>query len=406
MLLDQQSAATGGSIWGYSGRDDVLVAGLGDKFMNGEGGNDTYVYSSSGGNDIIADQGNFLSTLQFTDINSTDVTLLRLNNGADLLIAINTTGKVVTVRREWANGGPLRAITFADGVSWDRSQIETILGSNAAGGAGQSYTFHRGGGQVTLDTSVNTVKMDSTITPDDVILQANGSDLVVRLRDSTDVFTVSGDLTHSGWGTSSTLHRLTFANGATIDIGQPSAGQGTPIIFTWLGNTTNFDVTGTTFGTNVYEAEVGGRFTFADSSAAGGTTLSSSTKARKISLSGLNGISGSIELGAQVAAQDGDWQANQYGDLILRLRGDSADSINVGSDLQLANSVVTSAIKTIKFSDGTVLDMSHGPSNFTWLGNTANFTINGTTFGTNVYEVTVGGRVNFADASAVGARTS
>jgi hypothetical protein len=37
----------------------------------------------------------------------------------------------------------------------------------------------------------------------------------------------------------------------------------------------------------------------------------------------------------------------------------------------LVNGVVTSAIKTAKFSDGTVADMSHGPSTFTWLGNWA-----------------------------------
>jgi hypothetical protein len=35
----------------------MLIAGLGDKYLNGEGGADTYIYSSSGGNDIIEDGG-------------------------------------------------------------------------------------------------------------------------------------------------------------------------------------------------------------------------------------------------------------------------------------------------------------------------------------------------------------
>ena len=62
ILLDQESALVGGSIYGYWG-NDTLVAGLGDKYLNGGGGSDTYVYTSAGGNDIVADQSNFLSTL-------------------------------------------------------------------------------------------------------------------------------------------------------------------------------------------------------------------------------------------------------------------------------------------------------------------------------------------------------
>ena len=82
------------------------------------------------------------------------------------------------------------------------------------------------------------------------------------------------------------------------------------------------------------------------------------------------------------------WQSNGYGDLIMRLRGDDADSVNFWGDLHVVNGGLSSAIEKVKFGDGTVLDMSHGPSSFTWLGNTANFNIGGTTFGTNVYKVT------------------
>lgn len=82
-LLDLQSAANGGSIWGYSGRNDVLAAGLGDKYMAGQGG----------------------------------------GTSADLINTNRINGKKVTVQREWAKGGPLQAITFSDDVSWSQADV-------------------------------------------------------------------------------------------------------------------------------------------------------------------------------------------------------------------------------------------------------------------------------------------
>jgi hypothetical protein len=38
MLLDQESAANGGVVYGYAGQTDTIVAGPGDKTLFGEGG--------------------------------------------------------------------------------------------------------------------------------------------------------------------------------------------------------------------------------------------------------------------------------------------------------------------------------------------------------------------------------
>src|SRR5689334_3341151 len=48
MLLAQETAATSGSVWRYSDENDTLIAGLGDKYLAGEGGADTYIYTSAG----------------------------------------------------------------------------------------------------------------------------------------------------------------------------------------------------------------------------------------------------------------------------------------------------------------------------------------------------------------------
>ncbi|UZE48465.1 hypothetical protein ONR75_27305 [Rhodopseudomonas sp. P2A-2r] len=163
MLLAQSSNAGAGQILGFNVAD-TLIAGLGDRFMNGRGGADIYVYSSAGGNDVIADPGRFTSTLQMADIASAGVRLTRsgANDGSDLIITNKATGKTVTVQGEFGGGGgPLLAITFADGVTWSQAQVLEILANNSGDGDVQSYLFSRGDGQVTIDGGTGSVRFDS-----------------------------------------------------------------------------------------------------------------------------------------------------------------------------------------------------------------------------------------------------
>ena len=47
----------------------------------------------------------------------------------------------------------------------------------------------------------------------------------------------------------------------------------------------------------------------------------------------VNGDSGELDLGPQISASDVYWQSNGFGDLIMRVRGDDADSVNFWGDL-------------------------------------------------------------------------
>ena len=65
---------------------------MGNDFLNGGAGNDTYIFSKGDGADTIIDfdQGYWVDNfsqdiLQFTDIKSTDVTAL-INSGSDLIM--------------------------------------------------------------------------------------------------------------------------------------------------------------------------------------------------------------------------------------------------------------------------------------------------------------------------------
>ncbi len=368
LLLDQESAATGGSVYGYNG-DDTLVAGPGDKYLQGQGGANTYVYSSAGGNDVVDDEGHAVSTLQFSDIASTGVTLSRPGGGNDLVITVIATGKTVTVDNEfyWSGQGSLSAITFSDGVSWNKSQIEDIL--NGGNGAPVLKNFGRGDGQITLDDGTSVVQMGAGIDQSDILLQASGSDLIVRLVGTSDSITVHGDLAAHAWGVSSILQQLKFSDGSVLDIGEPAAGQGQPISFTWLGTSSYSTLYGSTYGSNIFEISASNiSVQFADAASVGGSNKIEYNSGSGQSDVYLNGATGSIELEAGISASDVLLQSSGS-DLILRV-GTGSDAITVHGDLSGGTDGLHSVLGEIAFSDGTVWDRTYIESN-AWIRGTS-----------------------------------
>ncbi|WP_172841732.1 beta strand repeat-containing protein [Bradyrhizobium lablabi] len=124
-LIDQESAADGGAVYGFDYSDDTIAAGLGDKYLyGGFGDNDTYIYTPSGGNTTIDDDS---GTLVMQDIASTGVTLSNPSNSYDVILTVTSTGKAVTLKNEltpWYSG---LTVNFSDGVSWNRSQISNLV---------------------------------------------------------------------------------------------------------------------------------------------------------------------------------------------------------------------------------------------------------------------------------------
>jgi Ca2+-binding RTX toxin-like protein len=414
MLLDQESAANGGAVYGYWG-NDTIVAGPGDKYLNGGGGNDTYVYSSSGGNDIVADPNNFQSILEFADINSTGVTLSRpaTNGAVDLVITVTSTGKTVTVQREWANGGPLQAITFADGVSWSRATIEDLLnGGSQAGSANR--TFHLGDGNVTLNSTDAIVQMGPGISASDIILQNPGwGNLTVSIRgDSSDSLTMNGDLSNNSWGVSSLLKQLRFSDGSVMNIGQPASGQGQPMSFTWLGSSTTTSLTGSNYGANVFDVAPGGdNITFgnANSGGSGQNTIFFNVGDGNVTVTNTNGGFGILQFGAGITAADVLIENLGWNNLTIGLVGHSADTVTVNGDLNNNAWGVSSILRQLRFADGTTIDLGQPsagqgiPMSFVWAGTASNTNLTGSNYGANVFDVAPGGDViNFGNTNSGG----
>ncbi|WP_412066340.1 calcium-binding protein [Rhizobium sp. SYY.PMSO] len=128
-VFDQQSSAND-IIWGTN-QSDSIAAGLGDDILEGNGGNDTYVYVRGNGNDTINEKsgGGSADVLNFGDISSTSVTMTR--NGNDVLLLISETAPgagdgasiKLTASIETSSDQGIEKILFADGTTWNKSDF-------------------------------------------------------------------------------------------------------------------------------------------------------------------------------------------------------------------------------------------------------------------------------------------
>ncbi|MBD9490470.1 calcium-binding protein [Ensifer sp. ENS11] len=111
---------------GNDGDDLIISQQRGSDFSNG---NDTFIYASGDGNDVISDAYSMAyetDTLVLVDLLPTDVELSRV--GADLLIRDLKTNQVITARdsNRWQssdNSYGIDAIRFADGTMWDKRKV-------------------------------------------------------------------------------------------------------------------------------------------------------------------------------------------------------------------------------------------------------------------------------------------
>jgi Ca2+-binding RTX toxin-like protein len=430
MLLDQQSAANGGSVYGYSGlgyvsSDDTLVAGLGDKYMNGQGGADTYIYSSAGGNDVIDDGQNLMSTLQFSDIASTDVTLSRLNGAAELVITVISTGKTITVNREFANAGPLATITFSDGVSWSYEQIKQMLldqqsaanggsvygydglgyntsddtlvaglgGKYLSGGDGNdTYVFASGDGNATIE-DLSTSGADALVLTDipvsDVsIVRVGTSNDVVLTMSAGDSITIKNQLGGNG-----TIESIQFSDGTVWTathvaalVGDSGSGQ-VPIMGT-SGN----DTLG---GTSADEIIDGGAGDDAIAGGAGSDTYLFGVGSGNDTITEYSGDSGA-DTAKLIDLNVADVMFTRRGnDLVIAINstGETLTAVNQFNG--------TYGIEQVQFADGTVWDRSQIANAAWYRGTSGDDSISGTS-GDEIFD---GGAGNDAIAGSSGSDT-
>ena len=146
MLLDQELAASSGSVYGYEGSDDTLVAGLGGKLLSGLGGSDTYVYAQGDGNVTINDASySSGDKLVLSDIDASDVTLSRDGDSQDVTLSFVGGGSVTLVGQFGSVAGAgLETVQFANGSTWTAAEIRQSIARPGIGGVFRQHLRLRG----------------------------------------------------------------------------------------------------------------------------------------------------------------------------------------------------------------------------------------------------------------------
>jgi Ca2+-binding RTX toxin-like protein len=127
-------------ITGLAG-DDTLIGGRGDDSLDGGVGDDTYVFSAGGGSDTIVDTDGIDSLVFAADISVSDVSASR--TGSQVTLSVSATDSV-----SFAETAPgqysLEAVSFADGATWQASDILQRVNLAPTGSVEVSGTAARG----------------------------------------------------------------------------------------------------------------------------------------------------------------------------------------------------------------------------------------------------------------------
>ncbi len=241
--------------------NDVIMAGPGDDLIKITGGSDLIIYSPGDGNDVIDGSGETdtsVDTLRLAGLNAPDVELQR--SGDALFIKVLSTGEMITDRYFFQEKTDALAakgidrIAFQNGVVWDRNAIKemvvikgddnanTLTGgsgrNNFEGGKGKDvlnggagadvYAWSKGDGNDTIiDRDAGKAPMDrlilKNVTPNDVDFSHRGTDLLITIKSTGEVITVSDQFKDvknimKDWNSyGSGLEQVQFSNGASWD---------------------------------------------------------------------------------------------------------------------------------------------------------------------------------------------
>jgi len=274
----------GGAVNGLQGNDtiqtgdadDVITGGPGDDYLSSGYGNDIYVYNVGDGNDTIYDYSwndDQADRIRFgAGISPDDIQLSNNpNDSSQILISFADQSGSIRVQNQWQGDAGIEFFDFADGTTWDQSQIAAAFGTDQAtagndlifgtpfggevsGGAGNDtintgdaddviiggsgddylssgygndvYVYNLGDGNDTIyDYSWNNdqadrIRFGAGITPDDLVFanDGNGGDIVIRFAN-----TPGSILVQSQWQGDAGIELLEFADGTIWDQTQIAA---------------------------------------------------------------------------------------------------------------------------------------------------------------------------------------
>ncbi|WP_315719821.1 MULTISPECIES: calcium-binding protein [unclassified Bradyrhizobium] len=373
ILLKSLVPTSGDDVLGGDDGANILTGGAGTDRLIGRGGADTYVYTLGDGADIIDDQASSDGdTVLLHGIVPSQVHVVRSGDNALLLFEADLNSRL-TLTGQFAGTGTIEQIVFDDGTVWSSADLlaaaisgtdtvtlgtnaaETIVGSGAndtieglrgndvlqGGGGDDTYIFNAGDGQDTIIESGgnDTLTFGRGLAAGDAILQGVGSDLYVRFRNSTDSVLIQSAFT----GSSAAVETVRFADGTSWDLTKP-------LTFTYIGTDANTVLTGSSYGTNIFELGPGG-----DTVTAGSANDVVVVK-RGIGHANvtLTGTGATLKLAAGIAQSEVTVQTAVNGDVTVALAGTDDRVTFLGA--------AAKGLSTISFSDGAAWRLIYGTS--------------------------------------------
>lgn len=203
-VLNAEQIKMDARISGTSG-DDVLRSTPNDDALNGDAGDDTYVYFKGDGNDLILEtNGGGVDTLDLRDLSPSDITPTQsLTNPRDIIITVNETGETITLVNTYHLNGAnnhegVQFIKFANGQIADQDtmrQYVVLRGSSANDIIVGDDTYGERIEGVAGDDQINGRGGDDTISGgrgNDILNGGEGDDTYVYLKgDGNDRITES-----------------------------------------------------------------------------------------------------------------------------------------------------------------------------------------------------------------------
>ncbi len=413
MSGDNVFVARGGDdVLNGNGENNLFIAGTGNDTFNGGGGDNTYSFGSTFGQDII-DNASAMSTtptgrIDFgSGLSETDLAFQQ--SGADLQIGLLGTQDSITIQGWYGTdaSAQLQGVNFADGTTLTTAQIDQLASASGSGLHNGNYILGIGSGRATVSASdVTVVSVPASVALSSVILEAdNSGDLTIELPDLGDSVTLTGDLRETWWGgVSSVVTTLTEIGGASITLGQPAQGEGQPFTFTWIGTASDTTLIGSDYGSNVFDLGAGGDAvtlgTTQDGGSGNNTLVFDKGDGRvAVNVNGgvSNGVVATLQMAADIAADDVILQADNSGDLTVALRDDPADSVTFTGGLKetwwggVSSVVTTLEIGGSSIALGQPAQGQGQPFTFTWIGTVSDTTLIGSDYGSNVFDLGAGG---------------
>ena len=229
---------------------ETLSGGLGNDYLSGDGGSDTYIFNRGDGSDIILENGaGSTDRLEIRGYLPSEVILSQVGSGTDLRIQfVGTNDQIVVVDTLDENFiNQVEEIAFDDGTIWSMATVRDTVFANAttsgddtivshgsddtlSGGVGNdylsgrygsdTYIFNRGdGNDIILDNrsgSADRIELRG-YTPGEVVLSqvGVGPNLRIQFDNSTDQIIVRGTLDDAS---TNQIEEIAFDNGTVWSI--------------------------------------------------------------------------------------------------------------------------------------------------------------------------------------------